>query len=226
MRIRTLLGGAAAGIALTAAFAAPAIATDTAAEGATCATVGEKATVGNVNLTCSSAKTWVKVDVQVTKTEATTNATQGQTAGTDQKARGDGNTQQSCTQQAQVVNGAAGAQVCINVNGNLILVAAPSGCSGATCGQIPAEIPAAAAKATCTAAGQKIETTINGVKMIGTCKAAGAATIPVTKAAVESESLPVTGSNTTIMVAVGILVLGVGTAMFLVARRRRVRFQV
>lgn len=228
MRIRTVLGGIATGLALTASLAAPALA-EGATEGGACVTIGEKSTVGNVNLTCSDSKKWVKVDVQVTKTETTTNASQGQKADTDQKAKGDGNNQQSCTQQAQVVNGNGSPQLCINVNGNLILVAAPAGCAGqATCaGQLPAEIPAAAAKVTCNAAGQKIETTVNGVKVIGTCKAAGAATIPIKNAAATTDdSLPVTGADAgTLALAGGIAVLMGALAVGLWAvRRRRVSF--
>lgn len=223
MQIRTVIGGIATGLALTAGLAAPAAATDPAQPTVACTvTTDGKATAdisadGGVWKCDGSAKTW-----NFTKTDVANGADQKN--GQANAAKGDNNTQtnQSCQVQGQV----SGSVYCVNINGSLVTVQAPSACNGqATCGtQLPAEIPAAAAKATCNAAGQKIETTVNGVKVIGTCKAAGAATVPVTKAAVTDDSLPVTGAKSLIMFAVALAAIGIGFALFLVTRRRRVSF--
>jgi LPXTG-motif cell wall-anchored protein len=223
MRISTVLGGIAAGLALTAGLAAPAAATGEAV-GAECTTAGTEAKSGDVTLICDqSTKKWT-VKVDVSKTETTTNATQGQGANTDQKAKGDGTNQQSCNQQMQAGQTIAGNQYCLIAKGDInlnIAAAKPADCNGATCNGLPAEVQvqcSAGQTATIEAAG--------GAKATYSCAKAANGTTTMKKAAAASsgDSLPVTGAKSLIITAVGFTVLAIGAALFLVARRRRVSF--
>jgi LPXTG-motif cell wall-anchored protein len=224
VQIRTVIGGALAGLALTAGLAAPALATDPAQPTVACTlTADGKATAdisanGGVWKCDGSAKTW-----SWTKTETTT--TQGQGANTDQKAKGDNNNQQSCTQQMQAGQTIAGNQYCLIAKGDInlnIAAAKPADCNGATCSGLPAEVQvqcSAGQTATIEAAG--------GTKAVYSCaKAANGATTMKKAAATagSDDSLPVTGADAgTIALAGGIAVLmGALAVGFWAARRRRV----
>jgi LPXTG-motif cell wall-anchored protein len=129
---------------------------------------------------------------------------------------GDGS--QQCNQQ-MIGKVVTGNQVCIQINGNFTLVVAPAGCTSGVCGQLPAEIPA-----TCNAGATQPVTYAPGKTADCTCskKPTGATVlVPVAKTTSDAASLPVTGSRVTLLVVGGILVLGLGTAMLMFARRRR-----
>jgi LPXTG-motif cell wall-anchored protein len=221
VRIRTMVGGIAAGLALTVGLAAPAVA-DGETAGTECQTVNAEVKNGNATLICdASTHKWV---VKVEANQTTSSQSQDQGQSNDQTAKGDKNNQQACNQQAQAGQTISGGQYCLIAKGDInlnIAAAKPADCNGATCSALPAEVQvqcSAGQTATIEAAG--------GSKATYSCfKAANGSTSMKKSAATSDDSLPVTGARSMVMAAVALAVVGVGFALFLVARRRRVSFQ-
>lgn len=214
MRIRTIVGGVALGLTLTASLATPALAT-----GETSAPPTSASPTASVSPTATASSASSSASTSAPTSSATTQACTGQTC-----ANAGTQINQSCSVKGKV----DGSVYCVQVAGTLVIQQVPAECAGKpTCDALPTELPAATVGVTCEKAAAAVKTAVvNGIKVDCGCQSAGAKTVTIKRAAAESESLPVTGADagTIAMAGTVAVVLGGAALGFWMLRRRRVSF--